>query len=301
VKVLVLCLGIVALGDQAQTQIRQIAIPSDPGMYVATSNGTIKILGQITEFHRTGSRLVSGLTVGIKTAKVNVQLLGAHAQTVVDGEPSFYFITTRQQTEVGLNAGDLILIRLEEKPERRQFEIGAEGAWRASSGISITHQIQLFRDEVKPGAYKIAPAIQLERGEYALYLARGGGMSPYVYDFSVQALASRPKAAEAPDAYNPRADVAVRVAAPPPPAPSRDIDTASAETPVMIDLASDPAGAEINIDDSFIGKAPMTTKIEPGKHAIRMFMSGYQNWLQWITIKPGADVHVAATLTKLNE
>ena len=79
-------------------------------------------------------------------------------------------------------------MRLEEKEERRQFEIGAQGAWRASSGISITHQIQLFRSEAKPGIYKITPAVALGKGEYALYLVRGEGMQAYVYDFSVNSL-----------------------------------------------------------------------------------------------------------------
>jgi hypothetical protein len=97
----------------------------------------------------------------------------------------FCFIPPKQEAEAGVNAGDLVLVRLEEKTERRQFEIGAVGVARASSGISITHQIQLFRAEVKPGAYTITPAGALGKGEYALYLSRGEGMQAYVYDFSV--------------------------------------------------------------------------------------------------------------------
>jgi hypothetical protein len=154
-------------------------------MYVQTAGGFNKILGQIIAFTRSGSLLVSKLTVGIKTRKENVQLLGPHAQTVIDGKPVFYFIPPRQEADAGVNAGDLVLLRLEEKAERRQFEIGAQGAWRVSSGISITHQIQLFRSEVKPGIYTITPAVALGKGEYALYLARGEEMKAYVYDFSV--------------------------------------------------------------------------------------------------------------------
>ena len=92
----------------------------------------------------------------------------------------------KQEAEAGVNAGDLILIRLEEKPQRRQFEIAARGAWRRSSGISLTHQIQLLRDEVTPGVYRIMPATELGQGEYALYLSRGEGMAAFVYDFGVQ-------------------------------------------------------------------------------------------------------------------
>jgi hypothetical protein len=155
-------------------------------MYLGTPGGFTKIIGQIAEFKRSGSALVSHATAGIKAQKENIQLLGAHAQSVVSSQPVFYFIPAKQEADAGVNAGHLILSRLEEKSERRHFEIAAHGAWRSSSGISLTHQIQIFRSEVGPGVYKITPAATLARGEYALYLSRGEGMAPYVYDFGVQ-------------------------------------------------------------------------------------------------------------------
>jgi hypothetical protein len=161
-------------------------IPSDPGMYVVTARGAIKIVGQIVTFRRTGSLFVSGVTGGIKTRKQNVQLLGQHAQTVTDAAPVFYFIPAKQEAESGVNAGDLVLVHLEEKSKRRQFEIGAQGLWRASSGITLTHQVQLFRTEENAGVYKVLPANPLQKGEYALYVARGNGLAAYVYDFSVE-------------------------------------------------------------------------------------------------------------------
>jgi hypothetical protein len=85
-----------------------------------------------------------------------------------------------------------------------------------------------------------------------------------------------------------------------PPAPPRDAGADSPETLVMIYLTSDPDGAEINVDDSSVGKAPMTLKLKPGKHAIRMFKNDYDNWIQWITIWAGANVRIKATLTKSN-
>jgi len=171
--------SIVALGQATPD------IPNESGMYVEAQGHPIKVIGQIAEFKRSGSLLVHHVTGGLKTEKENIQLLGAHAQTVVTPQPTFYFVPAKQEAEAGVNAGDLILIRLEEKSERRQFEIAARGAWRSSSGISLTHQVQLLRSEVKPGIYRVTPATELSRGEYALYLARGEGMAPYVYDFGV--------------------------------------------------------------------------------------------------------------------
>lgn len=162
----------------------QGSLPTEPGMYIATAKGSTKILGQVVTFDRTGSLFVSWVTIGIKARHGNVQLPGAHAQTVVEGQPVFYFIPVKKQAEEGVDAGDLVLIRLEEKSGRRQFEINAAGDWRASSGISITHQIPLARSEETEGVYTVTPTTELNNGEYALYIRRGDGLSAYVYDFS---------------------------------------------------------------------------------------------------------------------
>ena len=204
-------LGTILFAVTSPGQTVVVASPAEPGMYVEVSGGLTKIMGQIAEFKRSGSLLVSDITIGIKTRKENIQLLGPHAQNVVSAQPVFYFMPAKQEAEVGVNAGDLILIRLEEKPKRRQFEIAARGAWRSSSGISLTHQIQLLREEVNPGVYRITPATELGQGEYALYLARGEGMAAFVYDFGVQPMrlptpaatnlpSSRPPAIRAADA-----------------------------------------------------------------------------------------------------
>ena len=78
--------------------------------------------------NRTGSLLVSHLTMGVKAAHDNVQISGAHASLAVDGQPVFYFIPAKQQIDDGVDAGDLVLVRMEEKTDRRQFEIAARAA-----------------------------------------------------------------------------------------------------------------------------------------------------------------------------
>ena len=186
VVLLTLGAGLSAFSTVAQQL--HMTLPTEPGLYATTASGFTKILGQIVTFKRTGSSLANRLTIGIVSAKGNVQLLGPHAETVLGVKPEFYFIPAKQETDAGGSGGDLVLIRLEiatPPGDRRQFEVGAQGDWRASSGISITHQIQLLRSEVHSGVYKLIPAAALRRGEYALYLARGEGMAAYVYDFSV--------------------------------------------------------------------------------------------------------------------
>jgi hypothetical protein len=174
-----------AVGGAAFAQTAPPALPTEPGMYVAKASGYTKILGIPVTFVRTGSRLVSGLTLHIKAAHDNIQIPGAHAQTVTDSRPVFVFIPSKREAENGVTAGDLVLIRLDEHGDRRQIEIAAGGAGRGSSGVSITHQVAVVRSERAPGTYEITPESPLKPGEYALYLQRGEGLPAMLYDFSV--------------------------------------------------------------------------------------------------------------------
>jgi uncharacterized Zn-binding protein involved in type VI secretion len=164
------------------------SLPSEPGLYVLEGRQQAKILGQPVTFERTGSRLVSGVTLHIKAAHNNIQVPGAHAQTLTGSKPKFAFIPSQQETANGVTAGDLLLIKLERHGDRRQIEVGAFGAGRGSSGVSITHQLQAVRSEPAPGTYEITPADPLSEGEYAIYLQRGEGLPALLYDFSVQNL-----------------------------------------------------------------------------------------------------------------
>src|ERR1700684_4485836 len=87
--------------------------PTEHGMFVENSGQLRKLIGQIAGFKRSGSHAVNDLTLGLKAKKVNIQLLGSTAQAVVPAQPVFYFVPAKQEQAVGMNAGDLILIRLE--------------------------------------------------------------------------------------------------------------------------------------------------------------------------------------------
>lgn len=72
------------------------------------------------------------------------------------------------------------------------------------------------------------------------------------------------------------------------------------QTPASIAVTSNPDGAEIYVDDSFIGNAPATLKLQPGKHTIRVTLSGYKAWSKEITVQFGSEAHLTATLEKMN-
>lgn len=72
------------------------------------------------------------------------------------------------------------------------------------------------------------------------------------------------------------------------------------EAEAMVALVSTPAGADVNVDNSFVGNAPANLKLKPGKHTIRISMAGYKDWTREMTVLAGSQVNLTATLEKTN-
>jgi hypothetical protein len=66
----------------------------------------------------------------------------------------------------------------------------------------------------------------------------------------------------------------------------------------VVFVASNPSGADIYVDDSFIAKSPATLNLKPGQHYIRAFLNDYKNWSQQITIAADSEGHLTIRLEK---
>lgn len=91
---------------------------------------------------------------------------------------------------------------------------------------------------------------------------------------------------------------AATAAADPPAAPTPTVTVAEAEA--IIALVSTPAGADVNVDDAFVGNTPATLKLKPGKHTIKVSMTGYKDWSREMTVLSGSQVSLSATMEKTN-
>jgi hypothetical protein len=65
-----------------------------------------------------------------------------------------------------------------------------------------------------------------------------------------------------------------------------------------VSFASDPNGAEVYVDNSLVGKTPITLSLGSGHHYVRMFAKDYKNWSQQITVGGESELKVAAKLEK---
>jgi hypothetical protein len=76
--------------------------------------------------------------------------------------------------------------------------------------------------------------------------------------------------------------------------------TAAAPEPVkgVINVSSNPSGADLSLDGSFVGNAPATLKLTPGKHTITVKMTGFKDWTRDISVQSGSEVQLTANLEK---
>lgn len=70
------------------------------------------------------------------------------------------------------------------------------------------------------------------------------------------------------------------------------------QTMGSITLASSPEGAEVFVDDAFVGNAPATLRLPAGKHRIRIALAGYKDWVREISVLSGSEVKLSASLEK---
>jgi hypothetical protein len=63
-------------------------------------------------------------------------------------------------------------------------------------------------------------------------------------------------------------------------------------------VESDPSGADIEIDGSFVGNTPSDVQVAEGDHAVTVKKAGFQNWERKTKISGGSSVHINAGLEK---
>lgn len=72
----------------------------------------------------------------------------------------------------------------------------------------------------------------------------------------------------------------------------------NAQPPVPVKISSDPDGADIFLDGSFVSSSPAVLRLQAGTYKVTVKMSGYANWEREIKILPGAEVNLNAKLSK---
>lgn len=64
-------------------------------------------------------------------------------------------------------------------------------------------------------------------------------------------------------------------------------DSAAALTAALLDIASTPQGADIEIDGKFVGSTPSSVSVAPGDHDVVVKKSGFVAWDRKVTVSSG--------------
>jgi hypothetical protein len=92
---------------------------------------------------------------------------------------------------------------------------------------------------------------------------------------------------------------AAPAAAPAPPADGAA--STGSDAFASVQLSSSPSGADITIDDNYVGNTPTLIKLKPGTHSIKMTLPGYAPWERSIETAAGESRNFAATLEKSSQ
>lgn len=79
-----------------------------------------------------------------------------------------------------------------------------------------------------------------------------------------------------------------------PPEPSLTAPADKARGTVV--LSATPENADVTVDGSFVGNAPVNLKLAPGRHTIMVSAKGYQGFTREITVMPDSEVQLKASL-----
>lgn len=171
--------------------------PPEIGIYWKDRANFVLIHGQALSNAKAGGKAGSLFTNGMRNQHWDATIDGPTSKNVVrERHPSFYFYVPE-----GADAADYVLIKLNKKGNRREFQVGSFGGITGGkSGVKNDKKVEFKAEHVGIRTYKVALNEELKPGEYAFFMGTGesntmagahggnrsGGFATgRIYDFSV--------------------------------------------------------------------------------------------------------------------
>jgi hypothetical protein len=171
--------------------------PPEVGVYWKDGQTFVFIGGEALSRAKAGGRAGAFFTDGIKSQHWDAELKGPTSRyRVKDRRPVFYFYVLD-----GTSSDDFVLLKLNRKGDRREFQIGSFGGMGAGkSGIKQSKELEYDASHVALRTYRVTLKNELKPGEYAFFMgtgqsgmmsagrvssSSGGTASGRIYDFTV--------------------------------------------------------------------------------------------------------------------
>jgi hypothetical protein len=161
----------------AQVVVAAIPISNDPnlpppevGVYWKNGNAFVYVEGQAISQAKVGGKAGSMFTYGMRNEHWDAFLNGPRSKNVInESQPVFYVYVPE-----GTSASDYVLISLEKKGDRREFQIGSFGGMTGGkSGVKRDKEVAFSVEHAGIRTYKIKPNLPMKPGEYAFFMGTG--------------------------------------------------------------------------------------------------------------------------------
>ncbi|HWC18201.1 MAG TPA: hypothetical protein VG498_14365 [Terriglobales bacterium] len=171
--------------------------PPEVGVYWKNGSNFVLLQGQAISQSKVGGKAANVFTYGIKGVHWDAFINGQTSNNrVKELRPTFYFYVPD-----GASASDYVLLKLNRKGDRREFEIGTFGGWLGGrSGVDREKELPFNSEHVGIRIYKVSLGSDLKPGEYAFFMGTGqqsatagqmagkgsgGATTGRVYDFTI--------------------------------------------------------------------------------------------------------------------
>jgi hypothetical protein len=144
--------------------------PPEVGVYWKNGNAFVFVEGQAISQAKVGGKAGSMFTYGMRNEHWDAFLNGPRSKNIInESQPVFYLYVPD-----GTSASDYVLISLEKKGDRREFQIGSFGGMTGGkSGVKRDKEIAFTVEHAGIRTYKIKPNVPMKPGEYAFFMGTG--------------------------------------------------------------------------------------------------------------------------------
>jgi hypothetical protein len=144
--------------------------PPEVGVYWKNGNAFVYVEGQAISQAKVGGKAGSMFTYGMRNEHWDAFLNGPRSKNIInESQPVFYLYVPD-----GTSASDYVLISLEKKGDRREFQIGSFGGMTGGkSGVKRDKEIAFTVEHAGIRTYKIKPNVPMKPGEYAFFMGTG--------------------------------------------------------------------------------------------------------------------------------
>jgi hypothetical protein len=171
--------------------------PPEVGVYWKDGVKFALIEGRAVDQTKVGGRAGSFFTDGMRNQHWDAYVEGPISKNIVkERQPVFYFYVPD-----GEDSSDYVLIKLNKKGDRREFQIGSFGGLTGGkSGVKRDKELDFKTDHVGIRTYRVTLNTALKPGEYGFFMGTGtsstmsgamggnrsgGAASGRIYDFSI--------------------------------------------------------------------------------------------------------------------